>query len=184
MHENRETCSASVNHTDRSAKAQSRTADAYALQESDRGVVPMKLPNTEEESSTEVVEGRQRPKENDAQSNTSPTQSGERVSQGLSGVRRAAQERKKERFTALLHHVTLNLLRKSYEALKKDAAPGVDGVTWREYETGLEDRLADLHSRVHRGAYRGTTFTRYAARSSGIAASGERVSALRVRSVG
>ena len=69
-------------------------------------------------------------------------------------MRRAAQERKKERFTALLHHVTLNLLRKSYEALKKDAAPGVDGVTWREYETGLEDRLADLHSRVHRSAYR------------------------------
>jgi len=154
MHENRETCSASVNQTDRSAKAQSRTADAYAVQESDRGVVPMKLPNTEEQSSTEVVEGRQRPKENDAQSNTSPTQSGERVSQGLSGVRRAAQDSKKERFTALLHHVTPNLLRTSYEALKKDAAPGVDGVTWREYETGLEDRLADLHSRVHRGAYR------------------------------
>jgi len=76
------------------------------------------------------------------------------VSQGLIGVRRTAQERKKERFTALLHHVTLDLLRKSYEALKKDAAPGVDGVTWREYETGLEDRLADLHGRVHRGAYR------------------------------
>ena len=141
MHENRETCNASVNQADRSAKAQSRTADAYALQESDRCVVPMKLPNTEEQSSTEVAEGRQRPKENDAQSNTSPTQSGERVSQGLSGVRRAAQERKKERFTALLHHVTVNLLRKSYEALKKDAAPGVDGVTWREYETGLEGRL-------------------------------------------
>ena len=65
----------------------------------------------------------------DAQSNTSPTQRGERVSQGLSGVRRAAPGRKRERFTALLHHVTPNLLRKSYEALKKDAAPGVDGVT-------------------------------------------------------
>jgi RNA-directed DNA polymerase len=135
-------------------EAQSRTADAYVLQESDRCVVPMKLTNTEGQPSTEVVEGRQRPKENDAQSSTSPTQSGERVSQGLSGVRRTAQERKKERFTALLHHVTLDLLRMSYEALKKDAAPGVDGVTWREYEAGLEDRLADLHSRVHRGAYR------------------------------
>jgi hypothetical protein len=55
MHENRETCSASVNHPDRSAKAQSRTADAYALQESDRCVVPMKLPNREGQSSTEVV---------------------------------------------------------------------------------------------------------------------------------
>jgi RNA-directed DNA polymerase len=54
----------------------------------------------------------------------------------------------------LLHHVTPDLLRRSYETLKKDAAPGVDGVTWREYETGLEDRLIDLHRRVHRGAYR------------------------------
>jgi RNA-directed DNA polymerase len=154
MHENRETCSASVKRTDRSAKAQSQTADMYALQESDRCVLPMKLPNRERQLSTEAVEGRRRPKENDAQPSTSPTQSGEQVSQGLSGVRRAAQERKKERFTALLHHVTPSLLRTSYEALKKDAAPGVDGVTWHEYETGLEDRLIDLHSRVHRGAYR------------------------------
>ena len=100
------------------------------------------------------MEGRQRPKENAAQSNTSPTQSGEQVSQGLGGVRQVAQERNKEQFTALLHHVTVSLLRESFEALKKDAAPGVDGVTWREYETRLEDRLIDLHSRVQRGAYR------------------------------
>jgi RNA-directed DNA polymerase len=86
----------------------------------------------------EVAEGRRQLKENDAQSNTPPTQSGARVSQGLSGVRRAARERKQERFTALLHHVTINLLRESFTALKKNAAPGVDGVTWREYETGLE----------------------------------------------
>jgi retron-type reverse transcriptase len=114
----------------------------------------MKQPNKEGKPSAEAVEGRRQPKENVEQSSTQPTQSGERVSQGLSGVRRAARERKKERFTALLHHVTPSLLRKSFEALKKDAAPGVDGVMWREYETGLEDRLADLHSRVHRGAYR------------------------------
>ena len=57
-------------------------------------------------------------------------------------------------FTALLHHLTVGLLRESFYALKRKAAPGVDGVTWREYETGLEDRLDDLHSRVHRGAYR------------------------------
>jgi hypothetical protein len=60
----------------------------------------------------------------------------------------------RERFTALLHHVTVDLLRDSFYALKRKAAPGVDGVTWQEYETGLEDRLVDLHSRVHRGAYR------------------------------
>jgi group II intron reverse transcriptase/maturase len=76
------------------------------------------------------------------------------VSQGLRGVRQVAKERKQERFTALLHHLTIDLLRDSFFALKRQAAPGVDGVTWQEYETGLEDRLADLHSRVHRGAYR------------------------------
>src|ERR1700688_3261700 len=76
------------------------------------------------------------------------------MSQELNGVRKAAKERKQERFTALLHHVTVDLLRASFFALKRKAAPGVDGVTWQEYETGLEDRLFDLHSRVHRGAYR------------------------------
>src|SRR5437762_6243910 len=58
------------------------------------------------------------------------------------------------KFTALLHHLTVGLLRKSFYALKRKAAPGVDGTTWQEYETGLEDRLIDLRSRVHRGAYR------------------------------
>jgi group II intron reverse transcriptase/maturase len=71
----------------------------------------------------------------------------------LSGVRQVAKERKQERFTALLHHLTVGLLRDSFFALQRQAAPGVDGVTWQEYETGLEDRLIDLHSRVHRGAY-------------------------------
>ena len=86
--------------------------------------------------------------------NTQPTQSGERVSQGLHGVRERARKNKQERFTALLHHVTVGLLRDSFYGLKRKAAPGVDGVTWKEYETGLEDRLNDLHGRVHRGAYR------------------------------
>jgi group II intron reverse transcriptase/maturase len=114
----------------------------------------MNQPNKEDLSSAEVGEGRARAKENIVQSNTSPTQSGKRVSQGLSGVRRRAKERKQERFTALLHHLTVSLLRDSFHALRRQAAPGVDGVTWQEYETGLEDRLVDLHSRVHRGAYR------------------------------
>lgn len=86
--------------------------------------------------------------------NTQPTQSGERVSQGLHGVRERARKNKQERFTALLHHVTVGLLRDSFYGLKRKAAPGVDGVTWKEYQTGLEDRLNDLHGRVHRGAYR------------------------------
>ncbi len=88
--------------------------------------------------------------------NNQPTQSGARMSQGLNGVRERARKNKQEQFTALLHHVTVDLLRDSYYGLKRKAAPGVDGVTWKEYETGLEDRLKDLHGRVHRGAYRAT----------------------------
>lgn len=87
------------------------------------------------------------------ESNNQPTQSGARLSQGLNGVRERAQKNKQERFTALLHHVTPDLLRESFYGLRRKAAPGVDGVTWKEYETGLEDRLSDLHGRVHRGAY-------------------------------
>src|ERR1022692_5284745 len=93
-------------------------------------------------------------KENIDQPHMLPTQRGKGVSQGLDGVRNAARERKQERFTALLHHFKIDLLRDSFYALKRQASPGVDGVTWREYEKGLEDRLTDLHSRVHRGAYR------------------------------
>ena len=90
-------------------------------------------------------------KENASQPNTYPTQSGKGVSQGLAGVRKAARENKAMKFTALLHHLTVDLLRGSFYSLKRKAAPGVDGVTWQEYEDGLEDRLTDLHGRVHRG---------------------------------
>ena len=102
----------------------------------------------------ESEEGRPLTKENIHQSSTRPTQSGARVSQGPAGVRKVAREHKEMKFTALLHHVTVDLLRDSFSSLKRKAAPGVDGVTWQEYEAGLEGRLADLHSRVHRGAYR------------------------------
>jgi group II intron reverse transcriptase/maturase len=115
---------------------------------------PVNLSNKEEQSSAEIGEGRVRTKENIAQCNTRPTQSGERVSQGLRGVRKVAQERKQERFTALLHNLTIDLLRDRFYVLQRQAAPGVDGVRWKEYETGLEGRLADLHGRVHRGSYR------------------------------
>lgn len=92
--------------------------------------------------------------ENIAQPHMHPTQSGARMSQGLDGVRRAAKERKQEQFTSLLHHLNIDLLRDSFYALKRQAAPGVDGLRWREYESGLEGRLVDLHGRVHRGTYR------------------------------
>jgi len=157
MHENRETSGTSRSNQDRDRpeKANSRTAGRHVSEESDCAVVPVNLSNNEEQhSSAEAGEGRAWAKENIAQSNTSPTQSGERVSQGLRGVRKVARERRQGRFTSLLHHVSVDLLRDSFYALKRQAAPGVDGVTWHEYEIGLEDRLADLHSRVHRGAYR------------------------------
>jgi group II intron reverse transcriptase/maturase len=103
----------------------------------------------------ESVEGRLLIKENIMEQRTSSTPSGdEDVLTKLQGVRRTAKEKKQERFTALLHHVTADLLRESFQGLKKQAAPGVDGVRWKEYEVGLEDRLNDLHSRIHRGAYR------------------------------
>jgi RNA-directed DNA polymerase len=126
----------------------------YVLEESDCAVLPMKLPNKEAKASAEAAEGRARTKENDVQHHTYPTQSGIRVSQGLGGVRRTAQARKQERFTALLHHLTVDLLRESYYALKRSAAPGVDGVSWQEYEHNLEEQLVSLHQRVHRGTYR------------------------------
>jgi RNA-directed DNA polymerase len=114
----------------------------------------MKLTNKEAKASAEPAEGRVRTEENDVEPNTQPTRSGTRVSQGLDGVRQAARERKQERFTALLHHLTVDLLRESYYGLKRSAAAGVDGVSWQQYEQGLEARLIDLHGRVHRGAYR------------------------------
>ena len=156
MHENRDTSGAPRSSQDRGRpeKALNHKSGMHASEESDRGIIPMSQPNNEDVSSAEVGEGRLRTKENIDQPHRNPTQSGEHVSQGLSGVRRRAKERKQERFTALLHHLTVDLLRHSFHALKREAAPGVDGVTWKEYETGLEDRLIDLHGRVHRGAYR------------------------------
>jgi len=110
--------------------------------------------NKDGKPSAESEEGRPLVKENTHQSSTHSTQSEVRVSQGLAGVRKAAKERKDLKFTALFHHLTVGLLREGFYALKRKAASGVDGVTWTAYESGLEGQLADLHSRVHRGAYR------------------------------
>jgi group II intron reverse transcriptase/maturase len=105
-------------------------------------------------TAAEPVERRAGTKGNVDQQSTHRPQIRARVSQALGRVRQAAKERKKERFTALLHHVDVDLLRLSFYALKRQAAPGVDGVTWQDYETDLENNLLDLHARVHRGAYR------------------------------
>ena len=131
-----------------------QTAYAYVSEESHGGIVPMNHLNKDKIPSAESGEGRPPVKENAGQPNTYPTQSGKGVSQGLAGVRKAAKENKEMKFTALLHHLTVDLLRESYYSLKRKAAPGVDGVRWHEYEEGIEGRLADLHARVHRGAYR------------------------------
>src|SRR2546425_6697318 len=130
------------------------TARMYVPEESQSGILPMIQSNKDRKPSAENEEERPLIKENAGQPNTHPTQSGERVSQGLAGVRKVARDNKERKFTALLHHLTVDLLRESFYSLKRKAAPGVDGVTWQEYETGLEDRLVDMHGRVHRGAYR------------------------------
>jgi RNA-directed DNA polymerase len=123
--------------------------------ESYSGVVPTKQPNKDGRPSAEVVEGRPLTEENTEQSNQHRTPSRESGPSGLDRVRQAAKKKDgKIRFTALLHHVSVDLLRDSYHSLKKKAAPGVDGVTWQEYGEDLEARLSGLHGRIHRGAYR------------------------------
>ncbi len=143
----------------RAAKVMSQTAAMHVPEESDGGVVPTKGPNHEGRiASAEGLEGRPPAKENAEQTPLHRTQGragdSRRESRGLLGVREAAQRDKQLRFTALLHHVTVRLLQESFYALKREAAPGVDGVTWQEYETDLEARLLALHERVHRGTYR------------------------------
>jgi RNA-directed DNA polymerase len=92
-------------------------------------------------------------KKNMEQPNLYRTQSRESRPSGLEHVRQAAKKDGKMQFTALLHHVTIELLRDSYRSLKKQAAPGVDGMRWEEYGSELEERLKKLHGRIHRGAY-------------------------------
>src|SRR4029077_12281680 len=82
------------------------------------------------------------------------TQSRVAASSDLQRVREAARRDKRARFTALLHHITLQRLRESFYALKRGAAPGVDGVVWKEYLQELDRRLGALHTAVHRGSYR------------------------------
>ena len=102
----------------------------------------------------EFVEPRAGAKENAEQDGTLRTPSRQGVSHGLDRVRQTARLKKEERFTALLHHIDADQLREAYFALKREAAPGVDGVTWEDYGHDLEARLEDLHGRIHRGAYR------------------------------
>jgi RNA-directed DNA polymerase len=123
-------------------------------EKSDPVVVAESPTNKAAQAAAEPGERRTGTEGNADQHNTHRAQDRARVSHALDRVRQAARQRKKERFTALLHHVDVELLRLAFFALKRDAAPGVDGTTWQDYEADLEPRLVDLHDRVHRGAYR------------------------------
>ena len=121
---------------------------------SDSAIGAVKPANKAERSAAELVEQRAGTKGNADQQSTRRAQERESVSQALGRIRQAAKQRKKEVFTSLLHHISIDLLRLSFFAIKKDAASGVDGLTWQDYGADLERKLADLHDRVHRGAYR------------------------------
>ena len=114
----------------------------------------MKQPNKEGSPSAEAVEGRTSPEGNGGETAAAWTLRRETASNGLVAVRRAARQSKSVRFTALLHHITVDLLKQSYLALERDAAPGIDGVTWQAHGENLEEKLTDLHDRIHKGSYR------------------------------
>jgi group II intron reverse transcriptase/maturase len=123
-------------------------------EKSDPEIVAGKPTNKAGAPAAEPVEPRSGTKGNAGEQSTHRTQGRERVAQALDRVRQAARQRKKEKFTALLHHINIDLLRMAFFALKRDAAPGMDGLTWQTYEADLDRNLTDLHARVHRGAYR------------------------------
>src|SRR3954470_10239627 len=126
----------------------------HGSEESDSVVVAMKPTNKAERSAAEPVEPRTGTKGNAGQQSTCRAQDRASVSQALERVRQAASQRKKERFTALLHHINPAMLRTAFYALKRDAAPGVDGMTWQTYEQDLDRQIEDLHARVRSGVYR------------------------------
>jgi len=126
----------------------------YGREKSDPAIVAVKPTNKAGQPDAELVEPRAGTEGKAGQQSTRRAQNRESVSQALDRIRQAARQRKKERFTALFHHISLDLLRMAFLDLKRNAAPGVDGLTWQDYEADLEPRLKDLHDRVHRGAYR------------------------------
>src|ERR1700757_3452462 len=136
----------------------------HGPEKSDHAIVAVKPANkaegpsaarpAEEKHAAEPGERRAGTKGNADQQSTRRTQSRESVSQALERIREVARERKKEKFTALLHHIDIDLLEEAFYELKKNAAPGVDRLTWKDYEADLASNLRDLHDRVHRGAYR------------------------------
>ena len=126
----------------------------YERGKSDSPVVPAKLPNNAVQAVAEVVEERGLAKENTASKTRPGHRAGSGASSALDRVREVARRDKEARFTALLHHVSVDRLRSAFWAIRPAAAPGVDGVTWEAYRQGLEGNLHDLHARLHAGRYR------------------------------
>src|SRR5436190_17624170 len=136
----------------------------HGPEKSDPAIVAVKPANNVEQpaversatepTAAEPVEPRAGTKGNADQQSTCRTQRRVSVSQALERIRKVARERKQEKFTALFHHISIELLEDAFLELKENAAPGVDRLTWRDYEADLERNLTDLHDRVHRGAYR------------------------------
>jgi RNA-directed DNA polymerase len=126
----------------------------HGHEKSDLAIVAGKSANKDRQLSAESMEPRARAKGNATGHGIRRTPSRESMSHGLDRVRQAAKEQKGERFTALLHHIDVELLGLAYGWLRKEASAGVDGVTWEAYGEGLECKLVALHDRIHRGAYR------------------------------
>src|SRR5512147_1028828 len=133
-------------------QGRTRNPMMYGQGKSDSPIVPMKSPNNAAPAVAEAMEGRGGAKGNAVRGSTCQTQSWESVSPALDRIRETARRDKRVRFTALLHHVSADLLRWSFYQLKRRAAAGIDGVTWDQYEADLESNLADLYGRVQRGA--------------------------------
>jgi len=127
---------------------------------SDRPVLPAKPSNKPGRPGAEVVEGRGLPEGNTASETRAGRSAGPDVSSELDRVRQAARKDKDAKFTALLHHVSVDRLREAYRAIRPAAAAGVDGVMWRDYGEDLEANLRDLHDRVQRGVYRASPVRR------------------------
>ena len=126
----------------------------YDAQQSDGAILAGKAANKGARAPAEPLERRAPAERNPQRTGTVRTQSRGAVSPGAERIRQYVERKPGEKLIALLHHITPEALEAAYLALKRDAAPGVDGVTWREYGDGLDERLLDLHGRVQRGAYR------------------------------
>jgi group II intron reverse transcriptase/maturase len=126
----------------------------HGMKKSDEAVLPVKAANKGAQTPAESPEGRASTKGNLRDQSTHRTQGRDGVSQAVERIRQAATRKPQEKLTALLHHITTDALRCAFFDLKKTASAGVDGMVWSEYEAGLDERLLDLHDRVHSGAYR------------------------------